>query len=267
MRRGRRDSEKLHVGDTVDCWRVEVLEPNHRLRLEAEMKVPGRAWLEFEVTAFDGKSTIRQTASFDPVGLLGRAYWYLVYPLHQYVFAGMLRGIAKNAGKPVLRTNEQPMSAGCQWLALAVFLVICLGTAALGAAVTNLSVRDWYATLEKPSWSPPNWLFGPVWTTLYIGMAVAAWLVWRKRGLAQGWLPLTLFGIQLTLNAIWSVLFFGFRSPGAAFVEIILLWFAILATIIVFARHSALAAALLVPYLAWVSFATALNSALWWMNS
>lgn len=150
---------------------------------------------------------------------------------------------------------------------LVLFLAICLGTAGLGAAVTNLSVHDWYTTLEKPSWNPPNWLFGPVWTTLYIGMAIAAWLVWRKRGLAEGWLPLTLFGIQLTLNAIWSALFFGLRSPGAAFVEILLLWISILATIIAFTRYSTWAAALLVPYLTWVSFATALNWTLWRMNS
>jgi uncharacterized protein YbjT (DUF2867 family) len=108
LRRGRRDPERLRVGDTVDCWRVEALEPNHLLRLAAEMKLPGRAWLEFEVTERDGKSTIRQTAIFDPVGLLGRAYWYGVYPLHQIVFGGMLRGIAHSTGKPVMsawRTN------------------------------------------------------------------------------------------------------------------------------------------------------------------
>jgi len=166
-----------------------------------------------------------------------------------------------------MQTNEQQPSTGFQWIVLAIFLVICLGCAGVGAVVTNLSVRDWYATLEKPSWNPPNWLFGPVWTTLYIGMAIAAWLVWRQRGLAEGWLPLTLFGIQLTLNAIWSSLFFGLRSPGAAFAEIMLLWVAILATIIVFARYSNSAAALLVPYLVWVSFAAVLNWTLWRMNS
>ncbi len=97
LRRGRADPDSLRVGDTVDCWRVEALEPNRLLRLAAEMKLPGRAWLEFEVTESEGKSTIRQTAIFDPVGLLGRAYWYVVYPLHEYVFAGMLRGIARAA--------------------------------------------------------------------------------------------------------------------------------------------------------------------------
>lgn len=96
MRRGRRSPTTLFVGDTIDFWRVEALEPN-RLRLVAEMKLPGRAWLEFEVTGDDSTSTIRQTAIFDPVGLLGRAYWYSLYPLHQLVFGGMLRAIARQA--------------------------------------------------------------------------------------------------------------------------------------------------------------------------
>ena len=97
MRRGRRSQTMLRVGDTVDFWRVEALEPNRRLRLVAEMKLPGRAWLEFEVTGDDSSATIRQTAIFDPLGLLGRAYWFALYPLHQLVFAGMLRGIAQAA--------------------------------------------------------------------------------------------------------------------------------------------------------------------------
>ncbi len=97
LRRGRRDPENLRAGDQVDFWRVETLEPNHRLRLAAEMKLPGRAWLEFSVSGDSGGTTIRQTASFDPRGLLGRAYWYAVYPLHQFVFEGMLRRIAAAA--------------------------------------------------------------------------------------------------------------------------------------------------------------------------
>ncbi len=100
MRRGRRSPTHLRVGDTVDFWRVEALEPDRLLRLAAEMKVPGRAWLEFEVTEEGGFATIRQTAIFDPLGLFGRAYWYALYPLHQLVFGGMLRGIARAALKP-----------------------------------------------------------------------------------------------------------------------------------------------------------------------
>jgi uncharacterized protein YbjT (DUF2867 family) len=97
MRRGRRDPERLRIGDPVDCWRVEAFEPDRRLLLSAEMTVPGRAWLEFEVKAAENGCRITQTAIFDPVGLMGLAYWYLVYPLHQLVFAGMLRGIARAA--------------------------------------------------------------------------------------------------------------------------------------------------------------------------
>jgi len=102
MRRGRRDAEQLRTGDTVDCWRVEAFQPDRLLRLAAEMKLPGRAWLEFEVTGDKAGSLIRQTAIFDPVGLTGLMYWYMIYPLHQMVFAGMLRGIAK-AGQHWIR--------------------------------------------------------------------------------------------------------------------------------------------------------------------
>jgi hypothetical protein len=97
VRRGRRDSENLRVGDAVDFWRVERYEPPHHLRLHAEMKLPGRAWLEFEVTGEEHHSTIRQTAIFDPIGLAGLLYWYGIYPLHEWVFAGMLRNIVRAA--------------------------------------------------------------------------------------------------------------------------------------------------------------------------
>ncbi len=97
MRRGRRDSAQLEVGDPLDCWRVEEIKTGRHLRLVAEMKLPGRAWLDFEVEAENSGSRLRQTAMFDPVGLWGLAYWYGVWPLHQIVFSGMLRGIARSA--------------------------------------------------------------------------------------------------------------------------------------------------------------------------
>jgi hypothetical protein len=100
VRRGRRDPEKIRIGDTLDFWRVERFEPNRLLRLQAEMKLPGRAWLEFEVTGQGESSTIRQTAIFDPAGLSGLAYWYALYPLHQFIFAGMLKNIARAAEYP-----------------------------------------------------------------------------------------------------------------------------------------------------------------------
>jgi hypothetical protein len=99
MRRGRRDPVNLRVGDALDFWRVEAFQPNERLRLAAEMRVPGRAWLEFEVSEAEEKSQIRQTAIFDPIGLPGLAYWYALYPLHQLVFARMLKGVARAAEK------------------------------------------------------------------------------------------------------------------------------------------------------------------------
>lgn len=228
---------------------------------------PLRGQAPREVTDKEGKSRIRQRAIFDPVGPLGRAYRDVVYPVHQCVFVGMLRETAHDLGKLVMSASQSIGERSVsQWLVLALFVMICLGTAGLGAAWTNLSVGDWYVTLNKPSWNPPKWVFGPVWTTLYIMMAIAAWLVWRTKGLAGGWLPLLLFGVQLFLNAAWSALFFGMRSPGIAFADILLLWLAILATIIGFGRLSNLAALLLVPYLAWVSFATALNWSIWRMN-
>jgi hypothetical protein len=106
LRRGRSSAMDLRIGDTVDFWRVEAFEPNRHLRLIAEMKLPGRAWLDFEVTGDGTRSTIRQTAIFDPAGLTGRAYWYALYPLHQLVFRGMLRGIARKAVSDSRRSSS-----------------------------------------------------------------------------------------------------------------------------------------------------------------
>jgi benzodiazapine receptor len=134
----------------------------------------------------------------------------------------------------------------------------------IGSIVTVPAIDSWYARLAKPSWTPPGYLFGPVWTALYLAMAVAAWLVARKAGLASP--PIRWFVIQLVLNAAWSWLFFGLKRPVIAFVDIVLLWSAILATLIAFRPWSLTASLLLAPYLAWVSFAAALNLAIWRMN-
>ncbi len=149
------------------------------------------------------------------------------------------------------------------WLALVGFLVLTLGVAALSGAATADSVRSWYPSINKPSWTPPSWLFGPVWTLLYLTMAVAAWLVWRQAGWGGA---LVMFGVQLLLNALWSPLFFGWQQIGWAFVDIVALWLAILATTILFWQVVPAAGILFLPYLAWVSFATALNFALWRLN-
>lgn len=151
-------------------------------------------------------------------------------------------------------------------LVLMLFIAICLGVSAVGAWATAGSVATWYPTLHKPSWNPPAWVFGPVWTALYLTMAVAAWLVWRRAGWRGAPGALGLFAVQLGLNLAWSPLFFGLRSPGAALLDIWALWLAIAATLVAFFRIERIAAALLVPYWLWVSFATALNAAIWTLN-
>ena len=144
------------------------------------------------------------------------------------------------------------------------------GLAAAAAAVTGslaaISAADRYGALVQPAWAPPTWLFGPVWTLLYATIAVAGWLVWRKDGWTGARTALTVFAVQLVLNALWTPLFFGAGLFGVAFVEIVLLLLSIVATIVLFARHSRPAAGLLVPYLAWVTFASALNLAIWLLN-
>ena len=109
------------------------------------------------------------------------------------------------------------------WIGLIVFLIVCFAAAGIGGAVTTPKIGTWYATLAKPSWNPPNWIFGPVWSALYFCMAVAAWLVWRQDGFNGAKLPLTLFAVQLALNVLWSCIFFGLEKPGLAFVEVLLL--------------------------------------------
>ncbi|MES2568978.1 MAG: TspO/MBR family protein [Verrucomicrobiota bacterium] len=125
---------------------------------------------------------------------------------------------------------------------------------------------EWYDSLRKPSWNPPSWIFGPVWTLLYLLMAFAAWRVWRHSGWRQQRGPLTIYLVQLGLNALWTPLFFGLHLPGVALIEIVLMWLAIVATIMAFAKVDRPAAWLLAPYLAWVSFATLLNYSLWQLN-
>jgi tryptophan-rich sensory protein len=126
---------------------------------------------------------------------------------------------------------------------------------------------EWYAQLRKPTWNPPGWIFGPVWTALYTMMAIAAWLVWRRGGFAVRRVSLGLFLLQLLLNALWSPLFFGLHNPALAFVEIVMLWLAILATLLAFWKVRRGVGLLLAPYLAWVSFAAVLNFTLWRLNS
>jgi benzodiazapine receptor len=150
---------------------------------------------------------------------------------------------------------------------LIVSIVACQGAGLIGSLFTTTAIPTWYAGLQKPSFTPPNWAFAPAWITLYILMAVAAFLIWRKGLEQKGVRPaLIIFLIQLVLNTLWSIVFFGLESPLYGIVVIIALWIAILLTMIKFFKLSTIAGALLTPYIAWVSFAAVLNVAIWTLN-
>lgn len=150
---------------------------------------------------------------------------------------------------------------------LIVSILIPLIASSIGSIATASSIPTWYASLVKPEWTPPNWVFGPVWTTLYILMGIALFLVWRK-GLWRGdvKIAILIFGVQLFLNILWSVIFFGFQSILGGLIEIVFLWIAILATIIAFYRISKAAGLLLLPYIIWVTIALYLNYTLYLLN-
>ncbi|QEG24962.1 TspO/MBR family protein [Mariniblastus fucicola] len=163
-----------------------------------------------------------------------------------------------------------PWSLKRDILSLIIWIAIVAVVMLLGGIATGSSVTTWYPTLNKPSFNPPSWLFGPVWSALYMMMAVAAWLIWRKRGDvadrdAKRWF-LIAFGVQLVLNLGWSVIFFGLRSPMWAFVEICVLWIAIATTVVLSFRQNRTSGFLLLPYLAWSSFALILNLAIVRLN-
>jgi tryptophan-rich sensory protein len=155
------------------------------------------------------------------------------------------------------------MSVGESIIGGIAALLLTFGTAFVG---TRFPVDQWYAQIAKPTWNPPSWLFAPVWTLLYFMMAVAVWLVWREHGVSGAALPLVIFVVQLALNAAWSWIFFGRHQIGLAATEIMILWAAILGVIAGFWRLEPVSGALLIPYLLWVSFAAALNIAIWRLN-
>ena len=156
-------------------------------------------------------------------------------------------------------------SAVNPWLALAGWIALCATAGALGA-IASVSAPEFYRALDRPSWAPPTGIFGPVWTLLYFAMAWAAWLVWRERGWSRARGALGLFVLQLGCNALWSWLFFGWHRGALAFADILVLLALIVATVVAFARIRKLAAWLLAPYLAWVSFAALLNYSVWQRN-
>jgi len=152
------------------------------------------------------------------------------------------------------------------WTALLISFGTCFAIAAIGSAFTASSVKTWYPNLLKPVGTPPPWVFGPVWSILYLVMAVAAWLVWRQRTHADVRFTLALFMAQLILNGVWSLVFFGLRRPGAALAEIIILLAGIVITAVSFAAFSRLAFWLMTPYCAWVVYASYLNFGIWHLN-
>lgn len=157
--------------------------------------------------------------------------------------------------------------SGMQAIKLLLSVVICFLPGFIGARINAKAIPEWYVYLRKPSFAPPNWVFAPAWTALYLLMAISLFLVWRKGLSAPGVkVALTVFVIQLLINGIWTPLFFGLRSPGAGLIAIIALWIAILFTIIRFLGVSRMAGLLLLPYLAWVSYASLLNFWIYRLN-
>jgi tryptophan-rich sensory protein len=150
---------------------------------------------------------------------------------------------------------------------LIISIIVCQLAGFIGSLFTTPNINTWYATLTKPSFNPPNWVFSPVWTTLFLLMGISLYLIWKqgfeKKNVKNA---ILIFGIQLILNILWSILFFGLQNPLLAFIEIIILWLAILFTILVFYRIKKSAAYLLIPYILWVSFAAILNFFLWRLN-
>lgn len=153
------------------------------------------------------------------------------------------------------------------WLGLAGFFLLSFVVSGVGGAITATSVGTWYQTLERSALSPPDWVFGPVWTTLFLFMAVAAWRVWRQEASQARSRALAVYGVQLTLNLLWSALFFGLQQIGWSLVEIVVLLILIILNTVLFWRLDRLAGLLFVPYAAWVAFATFLTASLWLLNS
>ncbi len=162
-------------------------------------------------------------------------------------------------GSPQTSSLRRQIGGLLGWLAL-TFAAAAVGAVPSAGAVT------FYTQLSRPGWAPPGWLFGPVWSVLYALMGVAAWLVWRAQGLAGARKPLLLFTVQLAANALWSWLFFAWRQGALAFAEVLVLWCLIVATAVAFWQVRKLAGALLLPYLAWVTFAAWLTLAVWRLN-
>ncbi|MDC0987415.1 tryptophan-rich sensory protein [Alphaproteobacteria bacterium] len=162
-------------------------------------------------------------------------------------------------------TEDRPKESR-NLVSLFAFIVICLIISGIGGAITASSVETWYQALEKPIFNPPDWVFAPVWTLLYIIMGIAAWRVWRLRSFEATGKALGVFALQLGFNLAWSFLFFGLQRIDLALVEIVILLVAIIVNAIMFWRIDRLAGLMLMPYIAWVTYATILNASLWLLN-
>lgn len=152
------------------------------------------------------------------------------------------------------------------YLKLIISIALPLLAGAVGSLATASNIPTWYAGITKPSFSPPNWVFGPVWTTLFILMGIGLYLVWQSPSQPTKTIAMVIFGVQLVLNVYWSYCFFALHNPGLAFAEIIVLWLAIAATMVFFYLVRPLAMYLLIPYIVWVSFAAFLNYSIWRLN-
>ena len=163
-------------------------------------------------------------------------------------------------------TNATTLTPWQSRIGLAVIVALCFAASAVGGLATASSVGGWFQTLAKPPFNPPDWVFGPVWTVLYLMMAIAAWRVWRLNPGTVLRAPLVAFAVQLGLNLLWSVLFFGLQRPDLALMEILVLLAMIITTTVLFWHEDKIAGWLFVPYAAWVAFATILNASIWWLN-
>ncbi len=238
--------------------RVVALEGD-RLRTRGDAVAAADAWM-------DRQSLIGRVEKVDRDGQetrwgLGPARPWLALLSHTGLLRPLMRPIRWLVRiQPAISGEARGMRTNVAVLFL--FLVAVFSAAAFGALFTP---GEWYQQLAKPAWNPPSWLFGPVWSVLYVMIAVSGWLVW-KRGGAPSRTALIAWGVQLALNAAWSWIFFGMQRMGAALIEILVLWLAILVTVVLFWRLRRLAAVLLLPYLLWVSFAATLNWKLWQLN-
>ncbi len=153
-----------------------------------------------------------------------------------------------------------------RWVPLGIFLLLAFMAAVLAAIATATSVHTWYPMLRKPGWTPPAWVFAPVWTLLYVAMSVAAWRVWRMGSADDARRIVRLFAAQLTLNALWSILFFGLRHPGLALIDVLVLWLVLVRMLVPFRMIDQVAGILWAVYFAWVTFAAVLNASIWELN-